>query len=125
MESKCSGLNVVEFFAKCPPCDHQNPQGQAPAILSLAKNARRPLSRVLAANAPPLEELLPLQQQLLPQRILCRPFVPSALSTIEANSLVALRKVLGIGNVGIPATQKLTRGPRVNWPANVRSGFVH
>ena len=103
-------------------CDHQNPQGQAPALLALAKNARRPLSRVLAANAPPLEELPP--QQLPPQRILCRPFVASALSTVEANSLVALREVLGIGNVGIPVTQKITRGPRVNWPAKVRSGFV-
>ena len=98
-------------FVNRPPFDHQNPQGQAPAL------------RALAANAPPLEELPP--QQLPPQRILCRAFVPSALSTIEANSLVALRKVLGIDNVGIPATQKLTRGPRVNWPANVRSGFVH
>ena len=103
-------------------CDHQNPQGQSRVLLALAKNARRPLSRVLAANAPPLEELPP--QQLPPQRILCRAFVPSALSTIEASSLVALKVVLGIDNVGIPATQKLTRGPRVNWPANVRSGFV-
>ena len=103
-------------------CDHQNPQGQSRVLLALAKNARRPLSRVLAANAPPLEGLPP--QQLPPQRILCRAFVPSALSTIEASSLVALKVVLGIDNVGIPATQKLTRGPRVNWPANVRSGFV-
>ena len=76
-------MSKIFPFVNCPPFDHQNPQGQAPALLALAQNARRPL-----------EELPPLQK-LQPKGIR-RSRVPSALPTMKADSLVALRVVLGI-----------------------------
>ena len=49
----------------------------------------------------------------------------SALLTRKADSLVALREVLGARNVGISAKEKLTRGSKAERPAKVIiSGFV-
>ena len=102
-------------------CDHQNPQGQAPALLALATNARRALSRVLAANAPPREELPPLPLPLPPNGIPHRSRVPNAESTIKADSLVALREVLGSTSVAMLETEtSSTRGARVSGPAQVK-----